>query len=289
MTLVPRVLYEWTQISKSDVNHISPHLALSRLSQNTLTREITLSVRAYPKYYNLTNQTNPGWPIRTWLIGETPVGPSGPTQITTSRTNRTMPGWHVRTNSLQVRPRDLAILLPLHFNNSVVNPNDCLYVPGMSINVFSLQKLRRLEGSYSLSGKPGQVVPLLNSEGVQFAAMHETDWGRPVLILREAEEEAEEIEGGEELAVELLNEEVAQKPKRADVSVDINRLHLRLGHLSLSAMQRMAREGLVDGIDGPLVGKLDSCDGCAKGKAQEPPHPSQNPKEKSTEPYGREC
>ena len=47
--------------------------------------------------------------------------------------------------------------------NSVVDLNDCLYVPGMSINIFSLQKLRRLEGSYSLSGKPGQVVPLLNS------------------------------------------------------------------------------------------------------------------------------
>ena len=49
----------------------------------------------------------------------------------------------------------------------------------------------------------------------------------------------------------------------------------------------MTRGGLFDGFDGPLVGKLDSCDGSAKGKAQEFPHPSQNPEEKSTEPYGR--
>ena len=122
-------------------------------------------------------------------------------------------------------------------NNFFVNLNDCLYVPGMSINIFSPQKLRRLEGSYSLSGKPRQVVPLLNSEGVQFAAMEETLRGRRVLILREAKKEVKEIEGGEELAVEVLEEEVAEKPKQEDVSVDINRVHLRLGHLSLSAMK----------------------------------------------------
>ena len=85
--------------------------------------------------------------------------------------------------------------------------------------------------------------------------MQESESGRPVLLLREAEEEVKETEGGEELAVELLLKEVAEKPKRAEVSVDINRLHLRLGHLSLSAVQGMVREGLVERIDGPLGGK----------------------------------
>ena len=47
----------------------------------------------------------------------------------------------------------------------------------------------------------------------------------------------------------------------------------------------MAREGLVTRIDGKLKGKLDLCEGCAKGKAHKPPHPSQDPEEKLT--HGR--
>ena len=43
---MPRVLYEWTQMSKSDVHHISPHLALSRLPENIRAREIKQSVKS---------------------------------------------------------------------------------------------------------------------------------------------------------------------------------------------------------------------------------------------------
>ena len=38
--------------------------------------------------------------------------------------------------------------------------HDCLYIPDLSVNIFSLQRLREKSGSYALSGELGGKVPL---------------------------------------------------------------------------------------------------------------------------------
>ena len=49
-------------------------------------------------------------------------------------------------------------------------------------------------------------------------------------------------------------------------------LHKRVGHLGRAGMQRLAREGLVRGLEGGLSGELDMCEGCELSRPRPHPH-----------------
>ena len=60
-----------------------------------------------------------------------------------------------------------------------------LYMPGMKVNIFSLQRIRSKGAcSYTFHGVPGsgESIPILNRDGVHIATMKETKRARPTLI-----------------------------------------------------------------------------------------------------------
>ena len=73
-------------------------------------------------------------------------------------------------------------------------------MPGMKVNIFSLQRIRSLGAcSYSFIGEPqpDRVIRIFNRAGKHIATMKETTRARPTLIC-ERFKEAEENEGGDE-------------------------------------------------------------------------------------------
>ena len=63
--------------------------------------------------------------------------------------------------------------------------HEVLYLPGMRVNIFSLQRIRdKGECSFAFEGKPHpeKLIPILNKEGQQIATMRETLKGRPTLV-----------------------------------------------------------------------------------------------------------
>ena len=65
--------------------------------------------------------------------------------------------------------------------------------------------------------------------------------------------------GGEraEEPVEVVKEE--KKEEALVVALDVRVLHKRVGHLGKAGMERLAREGLVKGLEDGLAGKMEMC------------------------------
>lgn len=147
---------------------------------------------------------------------------------------------------------------------------EVLYMPGMRVNIFSLQMIRK-KGScaYSFHGDPdpGKVIPIFNRKGDQIATMQETAKARPTLIcerLGDAHMVEGEVLGGKGVQMELL--------------------HRRLGHTSKSGMERLVREHMVRGLEDGVKGDFGMCRGCKMGKSSEKSHPRKDPAFRAKEP-----
>ena len=135
-----------------------------------------------------------------------------------------------------------------------------LYVPGMKVNIFSLQRIRcKGACSYTFKGAPSpqDVIPIFNRDGKQIATMRETTKARPTLICTRMEECEYEMEG----------EALGAKGVQMDL------LHRRLGHTSQSVIERLVREQLVRGLEEGVTGEMGMCRGCKMGRSSEKPHP----------------
>ena len=78
---------------------------------------------------------------------------------------------------------------------------EVLYLPGMRVNIFSLQRIRsKTACGYSFQGVPHPrgVIPIINKHGTQIATMRETSRAKPTLICTRAGEFQGEL-GGEVL------------------------------------------------------------------------------------------
>ena len=83
---------------------------------------------------------------------------------------------------------------------------EVLFMPGMKVNIFSLQRIRSLGAcSYSFLGEPqpDRVIQIFNRAGEQIATMKETVRARPTLIC-ERLKGSDENEGGGEAKAEVL-------------------------------------------------------------------------------------
>ena len=141
--------------------------------------------------------------------------------------------------------------------------HEVLYMPGMRVNIFSLQRIRRKGAcSYTFEGEPqpGKVIPIYNREGQQIATMRETLKARPALVcdrLNGVERMEGEVLGGKGISMELL--------------------HKRLGHTSQGGMERLVREQLVRGLEEGIKGDFGMCRGCKMGRSSEHAHPRKEP------------
>ena len=123
--------------------------------------------------------------------------------------------------------------------NKTLELHEVLFMPGMKVNIFSLQRIRSKGAcSYTFHGEPqpGRVIPIFNREGEQIATMKETVRARPTLIC-ERLKYADENEDGGEVEAEVLGGK----------GIQIELLHRRLGHTSQSVIDRLVREQMVRG------------------------------------------
>ena len=140
----------------------------------------------------------------------------------------------------------------------VLELHEVLFLPGMRVNIFSLQRIRDKGAcSYEFKGEPqpGKEIPILNREGEQIATMRESLKARPTLVcggLNVPEEMEGEVLGGKVISMELL--------------------HKRLGHTSQGGMERLVREQLVRGLEEGIKGDFGMCRGCKMGKSSEKSH-----------------
>ena len=156
----------------------------------------------------------------------------------------------------------------------VLELHEVLFLPGMKVNIFSLQRIRdKGECSYTFEGKPqpGKQILIRNKEGQQIATMQESLKARPTLVCKglnvreEMEGEMEgEILGGKGISMELL--------------------HKRLGHTSQGGMERLVREQMVRGLEEGMKGDFGMCRGCKLGKSSEKSHPRKSQEYRATEP-----
>ena len=115
--------------------------------------------------------------------------------------------------------------------------HEVLYIPGMRVNIFSLQCIRRKGAcSYTFGGvpQPGKVIPIFNRDGRQIATMQETSKARPTLVCgrlaRIDEVEGRSVKGvkkgvmeGEELEGKGISMEIlpSVKGENASAAVDV--------------------------------------------------------------------
>ena len=152
----------------------------------------------------------------------------------------------------------------------VLELHEVLFLPGMNVNIFSLQRIRdKGECSYAFKGKPqpGKVIPILNREGEQIATMRESLKAKPTLI-------CEALNGPEEMEGEVLGGK----------GISMELLHRRLGHTSQGGMERLVREQLVRGLEEGIKGDFGMCRGCKLGKSSEKSHPRKAQEYRAKEP-----
>ena len=128
--------------------------------------------------------------------------------------------------------------------------HEVLYMPGMRVNIFSLQRIRNKGScSYAFAGnpQPGKKIPIFNKVGEQIATILENEKARPTLVCdkhHRAERMEGEILGGKGITMELL--------------------HRRLGHTSPGGMERLVREQLVRGLEAGIQRDLEMCEGYSR-------------------------
>ena len=147
---------------------------------------------------------------------------------------------------------------------------DVLYMPGMQVNILSLQRMRDSSCEYTFSGKPQprKIIPIFNSKGGQIASMKESAKGKPTLIGRRVEGGGRPRRGGEVYGAKGVSMEL---------------LHKRLGHTSKSGMERLVREQMVRGLEEGMQGDLGMCRGCQLGRLSEHKHPRKSPAYRASE------
>ena len=142
---------------------------------------------------------------------------------------------------------------------SVLELHEVLFLPGMRVKIFSLQRIRdKGECNYTFEGKPHprKQIPIMNREGEQIATMQESLKARPTLVckgLNDGGGMEGEVLGGKGISMELL--------------------HKRLGHTSQGGMERLVREQMVRGLEEGMKGDFGMCRGCKLGKSSEKSHP----------------
>ena len=160
--------------------------------------------------------------------------------------------------------------------------HEVLYMPGMRVNIFSLQRIRRKGAcSYTFGGEPqpGRVIPIYNRDGQQIATMEETLKARPTLVCgRLAGTDGVEGMTVEEKEYGMEGEVLGGK------GISMELLHKRLGHTSQGGMERLVREQLVRGLEEGMKGEFGMCRGCKMGKSSEKAHPRKDPEFRAKEP-----
>ena len=152
---------------------------------------------------------------------------------------------------------------------------EVLFMPGMKVNIFSLQRIRSKGAcSYTFHGEPqpGRLIPIFNRDEEQIATMKETVRARPTLIC-ERLKHADGDEGGEEVEAEVLGGK----------GIQMELLHKRLGHTSQSVIDRLVREQMVRGLEEGVKGEFGMCRGCKMGRASDMKHPRKDPEYRATE------
>ena len=88
---------------------------------------------------------------------------------------------------------------------------EVLYMLGMSVNIFSLQRIRK-KGACSFTFKgfpqPRKIIPIYNKVGVLIATMQESFGARPTLIcerLKRRVQSGAKVFGGKGVQMELLH------------------------------------------------------------------------------------
>ena len=141
----------------------------------------------------------------------------------------------------------------------ILELREVLYMPGMRVNIFSLQRIRSKGScSYAFAGnpQPGKKISIYNKVGEQIATILENEKARPTLVCEKYHGAAQlegEVLGGKGITMELL--------------------HRRLGHTSQGGLERLVREQLVRGLEAGIQGDLEMCKGCKMGKSSEQKHP----------------
>lgn len=157
----------------------------------------------------------------------------------------------------------------------ILELREVLFMPGMKVNIFSLQRIRSLGScSYSFLGEPqpDRVIQILNREGDQIATMKETTRARPTLICKRLKD-VEGNGGGEETEAEVLGGK----------GIQMELLHRRLGHTSQSVIDRLVREQMVRGLEEGVKGEFGMCRGCKMGRSSSMKHPRKDPEYRAKE------
>ena len=152
---------------------------------------------------------------------------------------------------------------------------EVLFMSGMRVNIFSLQRIRSLGAcSYSFLGEPqpNRVIQIFNRAGEQIATMKETVRARPTLIC-ERLKESDENKGGDESEAEVLGGK----------GIQMELLHKRLGHTSQSVIDRLVREQMVRGLEEGVKGEFGMCRGCKMGRSSDMKHPRKDPEYRARE------
>ena len=80
-----------------------------------------------------------------------------------------------------------------------------------------------------------------------------------------------EVGGGESKEPkEVVKEE--EKEEALVAKIDIKVLHRKVGHLGKVGMERLAREGLVKGLEGGVAWEMEMCEGCELSRPRPHPH-----------------
>ena len=74
------------------------------------------------------------------------------------------------------------------------------------------------------------------------------------------------------------------KQEEIFAALDVKLLHRRVGHIGKGGMERLAREGLVRGLEGGVVGEMDVCQGCELTRPRPHPHRLVDPEFRATRP-----
>ena len=67
-------------------------------------------------------------------------------------------------------------------------------------------------------------------------------------------------------------------------ALDVKVLHRAVGHLGKVGMERLAREGLVRGLEGGVAGEMEMCEGCELSRPRPHPHRLVDLSHRSTRP-----
>ena len=157
-----------------------------------------------------------------------------------------------------------------------------LYIPEAKVNLFSLQKLRKAE---FVTEEPDRLGTkwVRNSDGEYVMSMIEDHEGRAVI---DCQTRLPCMSGNSSFPVETVDGEGegGEKMEEGFVAIDVKLLHRRVGHIGKAGMERLARDGLVRGLEGGVTREMDMCRGCELSRPRPHPHRPIDPEYRATRP-----